>query len=133
MQFSEQDTGMFIDQRYAQWLQCLVFILSRDWKLCALRNIAMRDYQESVTTGQTDAGQSDPYVLLCFAGDTKTRHVFVKHGCPQRQQSQNMAKISQSNILTPPLPQGHGMSVKCEEPLAELTVQVWVTVSSTKL
>ena len=21
-----------------------------------------------------------------------TRHVFVKHGCPQRQQSQNMAK-----------------------------------------
>ena len=35
----------------------------------------MRDYQESVTTGQTDretdAGQSDPYVLLYFAGDTK--------------------------------------------------------------
>ena len=34
------------------------------------------DYQESVTTGQTDgqtdAGQSDPYVPLCFAGDTKT-------------------------------------------------------------
>ena len=44
-----------------------------------LRNIAMRDYQESVTTGQTDtrtegqtdAGQSDPYVPLCLAGDTK--------------------------------------------------------------
>ena len=35
----------------------------------------MRDYQESVTTGQThgwtDAGQSDPYVPLFFAGDTK--------------------------------------------------------------
>ena len=35
----------------------------------------MREYQESVTTGQTDgqtdAGQSDPYVPLCFAGDTK--------------------------------------------------------------
>ena len=38
----------------------------------------MRDYQESVTTGQThahmhgqtDAGQSDSYVPLCFAGDT---------------------------------------------------------------
>ena len=33
-----------------------------------LQNIAMCDYQESVTTGQTDgqtdAGQSDPYVLL---------------------------------------------------------------------
>ena len=26
--------------------------------MCRLRNIAMRDYQESVTTGQTD-GQSD--------------------------------------------------------------------------
>ena len=39
--------------------------------MCCLRNIALRDYQESVTTGQTDAGQSDPYVPLCFAGDTK--------------------------------------------------------------
>ena len=43
--------------------------------MCPLRNIAMRDYQESVTTGQTDgqtdAGQSDPYVPLCLAGDTK--------------------------------------------------------------
>ena len=32
-----------------------------------LQNIAMRDYQESVTTGRTDrqdAGQSDPYVPL---------------------------------------------------------------------
>ena len=48
-----------------------------------LRNIAMRDYQDSVTTGHThtrtdgrtdeqaDAGQSDPYVPLCLAGDTK--------------------------------------------------------------
>ena len=47
--------------------------------MCRLRNIAMLDYQESVTTGQTDTwtdgqtddGQSDPYVPLCFAGDTK--------------------------------------------------------------
>ena len=44
---------------------------------CRLRNIAIgsRDYQESVSTGQTegqiDAWQSDPYVTLCFAGDTK--------------------------------------------------------------
>ena len=52
-----------------------------------------------------------------------TRHVFVKHGCPRRQQSRNMAK---SYILTPPHPQGHGMSVKCEEPIDELTVQVWL-------
>ena len=38
----------------------------------------------------------------------------------------NMAKISKSYILTPPRPQGHGMSVKCEEPIDELTVQVWL-------
>ena len=42
--------------------------------MCRLRNIDMRDYQESVTTGQTDrqtdARQSHPYVRLCFAGDT---------------------------------------------------------------
>ena len=55
-----------------------------------------------------------------------TRHVFVKHGCPRRQQSQTMAKISKSYILTPPHPQGHVMSVKCEQPLDELTVQVWL-------
>ena len=42
--------------------------------MCRLRNIATRDYQDSVTTGQKDAGQSDPYVPLCFAGDTKTSH-----------------------------------------------------------
>ena len=44
--------------------------------LCRLQNIALRDYQESVTAGQThrhtDAGQSDLYVSLCFAGDTKS-------------------------------------------------------------
>ena len=38
--------------------------------MCRLRNIAIRDCQESVTNGQTDAGQSDPNVPLCFAGDT---------------------------------------------------------------
>ena len=43
---------------------------------CRLQNIAMREYQESVTTGQTDAGQSDPYVPLCLAGDTKTVTIY---------------------------------------------------------
>ena len=38
----------------------------------------------------------------------------------------NMAKISKSYILTPPHPQGHVMSVKCEQPIDELTVQVWL-------
>ena len=48
--------------------------------MCRLQNITLRDYQESVNTGQThgqtDAGQSDPYVPLCFAGDTKTNYMF---------------------------------------------------------
>ena len=57
--------------------------------MCRLRNIAMRDYQESVTTGQThrhrrtdgqtDTGQSDPYVLLCFASDTKKCTSILKY------------------------------------------------------
>ena len=55
-----------------------------------------------------------------------TRHVFVKPGCPRRQQNQTLAKFSKSYILTPPHPQGHLMSVKCEQPLDELTVQVWL-------
>ena len=59
------------------------------------------------------------WLLIC-------KHVFVKHGCPRWQQSQNMAKISKSNILTPPHPQGHVMSVKCGEPIDEATVQVWI-------
>ena len=36
------------------------------------------DFQESMTTWQTDgtdAGQSDPYVPLCFAGDTKNTFI----------------------------------------------------------
>ena len=35
-------------------------------------------------------------------------------------------KNLKSYILTPPDPQGHRMSVKCEEPIDELTVQVWL-------
>ena len=38
-----------------------------------LRNIGtMTTKKCGQTNGQTDAGQSDPYVPLCFAGDTKT-------------------------------------------------------------
>ena len=49
--------------------------------MCRLRNIAMRDYQESVTTRQADAGQSDPFVLLCFACDTKISQHRSKWSC----------------------------------------------------
>ena len=64
---------------------------------------------------------------LCISSILNSKQdVFVKHRCPQQQQSGNMAKISKSYILTPPHPQGHVMSVKCEEPIDELTVQVWL-------
>ena len=57
--------------------------------MCRLRNIALRDFQESVTTGQTDthrdgqtdAGQSDPYVPLCFASDTKMEFLYSIEVC----------------------------------------------------
>ena len=52
--------------------------------------------------------------------------MFVKHGCPRRQQSQTMAKFSKSYIFTPPNPQWHVSSMKCEQPLDEFTVQVWL-------
>ena len=50
--------------------------------MCRLGNIAMRDYQESVTDRQTDrqtdVRQSDIlYVPLCFTGDTKSNFVFL--------------------------------------------------------
>ena len=35
-------------------------------------------------------------------------------------------KISKSYILTPPHPQGHGMSLYCEQPIDELAVQIWL-------
>ena len=56
-----------------------------------------------------------------------TRHVLVKHGCTQQQQSQNMTKICKSYILTRlPHLQGQWMSAKCEKLIDELTVQVWL-------
>ena len=48
--------------------------------MCRLQNITMRDYQESVTTGQThaqtDARQSDPYVPLCLVVDTSENNIY---------------------------------------------------------
>ena len=44
------------------------------WKcMCRLQNIAMHDYQDGGTTRQIDAGQSDHYMPLCFAGNTKIK------------------------------------------------------------
>ena len=43
--------------------------------MCCLRNIALESVTEKCdrrTDRQTDDGKSDPYVSLCFAGDTKS-------------------------------------------------------------
>ena len=48
----------------------------------------------------------------------------MKHRCPQRQQSHNMAKLFLHFYPAPP--QGYGISVKCEEPIDEPTVPVWL-------
>ena len=52
--------------------------------MCHLRNIAMRDYQESVTTAQTD-GQTDKVIPMCryasqaTTGETKNREILKKN------------------------------------------------------
>ena len=68
---------------------------------------------------------NDKYFGYTVQIQGKTRHVFEKRGCPRRKKSQTMANICKSYILNPP-PQGYVMSVKCAQPLDELTVQVWL-------
>ena len=48
------------------------------------------------------------YFVVKWNPISLTRHVLEKHGCPRRQQSQNLANISKSYILTPPHPRGMG-------------------------
>ena len=54
--------------------------------MCRLRNIALERVTEKCdrwtdgqTDGWTDEGQSDPYVSLCFAGDTIKKHSNLVH------------------------------------------------------
>ena len=46
----------------------------------------------------------DHSCVLRSLAQVQTKHVFVKLGCPLRQQSQNMAKMSKSYIFTHPTP-----------------------------
>ena len=54
----------------------------------------------SVTDGQTDDGQSDPYVLLCFAGDTKStsslKYLIFITGSPHRRATRSTPQKSDS-------------------------------------
>ena len=45
---------------------------------------------------------------------------------PARNKVRIWQNLLQSYILTPPQPQGHVQSVKCKQPVGELTVQVWL-------
>ena len=57
-----------------------------------------------------------------------SRHVFVfvKQGCPHRQQSQNLTKSPSPTFWPHPNLPGHVILVKCEQPLHEFTVYVWL-------
>ena len=59
---------------------------------------AMPDYQESVTTGQTDTGQSDSYVPLCFAGDTNELWPMLKF---LKSRSKVTIKVTCSKFMVP--------------------------------
>ena len=47
--------------------------------------------------------------------------MFVKHRCPGRNKVKIQQNSFKSYILTPPHPQGQVMSVKCEEPIDEIS------------
>ena len=75
----------------------------------------------------------DPLVKLC-TGALLTSMPSVNKMCnvretwmPRRQRSQNLAKSRSPTFLPHPIPGAmpHVISVKCEQPLDELTVQVW--------
>ena len=57
----------------------------------------------------------------------KNRNVFVKHGCPGGNKVKIWHNLLSPTFWPPPhAPQGHVMSVKCEQSLDELTVWVWL-------
>ena len=61
------------------------------------------DYQTDTRTyRQTDAGQSDPYVPLCFTGDTK-KHIQTKR---RTQRAQLVYKITSQGHSMAPLEKG---------------------------
>ena len=52
--------------------------------------------------------------------------MFVKHRCPRQETKSKYGKNLKVLYFDPAPPQGYVMSVKCEEPIHELTVQVWL-------
>ena len=89
------------------------WIYSRDFIFTVIKIFIVRNYCQGLYFASVWSRDFTQKIK-----SSQTRHVIVKHGCPRRQQSQNMAKI--------PIPQGHGTSMKCEEPIDKLTIQVWL-------
>ena len=71
----------------------------------------MRDYQESVTTGQTDRRTMDKVIPMCRYASQATQICVCETQMPPDKTKLKSSKISKSDIVTPPNP--HGMSVKC--------------------
>ena len=65
----------------------------------------------------------DP-VSMVNLGVVAQQDKFMKHKCPRWQQSQNLAKYSSPiHVVLPlPNPNGHMMSLTCEQPVDELTL-----------
>ena len=53
--------------------------------MCRLRNIAMHDYKESVTTGQTDRRTPDKVIPMCrYASQATQKCYYRKKATPEK-------------------------------------------------
>ena len=91
------------------------------WNVCYLNSSKIIDY--CLISRRYSSYDNN---TLLFINLRKTRHVFVKHGCPRRQQSQIWQKSLSPTFWPHPTPRGMWCQFKCEESIDELTVQVWL-------
>ena len=77
--------------------------------MCRLQNIALASVTEKCDDRRTDRQTTDKVIPMCRYASQATQ-----------------TSPSPTFWPRPPRPQGHGKSVKCEEPIDELTVQVWL-------
>ena len=60
--------------------------------MCRLRNITLESVTEKCDR-QTDEGQSDPYVSLCFAGDTKMQNKIENYLKEIKEENKNITGV----------------------------------------
>ena len=117
----------FIHVLYPIFVYCLVKRVAISYQICIHSNSTLI----SLLNGNFDSLKFQDVIpaspLATSIALKSTRHVFVKHRWPLAATKSKYGKnLFESYILTPPHPQGHVMSVKCEEPIDEFTVQVWL-------